>query len=477
MDVTAKVVTALRWTAAARFLGQLISWAITIIVIRILTPADYGLMAMAIVLMNLLYLINTIGLDSALIQKKDITEHMRRQVFGIVIFLNLAFFLGLFLGAPLIAAFFEEPALIPVVRTLSVQFILYVFEVLPQTKLERELSFKNRSIVDLATMVMGSVVTLGLALTGAGVWALVYGHLVTVATRMLGLNIIAPCLLWPSFSLQGMRENFAYGGFVAIDKTLWFIFAESDKFIGGKLLGKELLGVYAVANHLAALPINKIAGLIIAVAFPAFSQVQSEPKKVRHYLLRAASIMSVVAFPVFFGMSSVAPELVATLLGEKWTPAALPLLILGLVMPLRMISTLLPPVLWGVGRPGVSAGNFLIAAIVMPIAFFVGAQWGPAGMAMSWLLAYPFVFLISVWRTVTVTKLGLMEFLATMFRPTLACAGMYAAVAATRLFALNPANGMLNLVILTLVGAATYTALLFLIHREGLREAIALAKR
>lgn len=472
-----KVLTAIRWTATARFLGQLISWAFTIIVIRILSPADYGLMAMAIVLMTFLYLINSIGLDSALIQKKDVTEQMRRQAFGFVILLNLAFLLGLFLGAPLIAVFFKEPTLVPVIQVLSMQFVFYVFEVLPQTKLERELNFKNRSIVDLISMVIGSIVTLSLALAGAGVWALVYGHLITVASRMLGLNLIAPCLVWPSFSMRGMRKNFEFGGFVTVDKTLWFIFAESDKFIGGKLLGKEMLGFYAVANHLAALPINKIAGLIISVAFPAFSQVQAEPERVKRYFLKAASIMSVVAFPVFFGMSSVAPELVATLLGEKWAPAALPLQILGLVMPFRMISTLLPPVLWGVGKPEVSAINFLIAAIIMPIAFFIGAQWGPAGMAMAWLIAYPLVFLISIARTMTIVKLGFIEFLSTMLKPTLACAGMYAAVSATRLFALTPGDNLVNLIVLILVGAATYSGLVFLIHREGLQETFELLRR
>ncbi len=116
-----------------------------------------------------------------------------------------------------------------------------------------------------------------------------------------------------------------FGGFVSIDKILWFVFAESDKLIGGKILGKELLGIYSVANHVASLPINKIAGLISSVAFPAFSNVHMEMYNVRFYLQKAIRLMSLFAFPVFFGISSVTPSAITLFLGEKWLGVVLPL--------------------------------------------------------------------------------------------------------------------------------------------------------
>ena len=253
--------------------------------------------------------------------------------------------------------------------------------------------------------------------------------------------------------------------------------AEADKFIGGKLLGKELLGLYAVASHLASLPIDKLAGLIRSVAFPTFSTVQTELEKARSYLLKAVRVMSVVAFPVFLGISSVAPELIALFLGEKWDAAALPLQILAVVMPIRMISTLLSPVLWGTGRPLVSATNFLIAAIVMPIAFVFGARWGPAGLALAWLSAYPAVFLISVYRASRAVGFLAKDFIMAMVKPAAAAACMYVAVESARPFTTGDATDVLHLVELIFVGAITYSGIMFVINRDALSETMALIRQ
>jgi len=305
MDIRSKVMSALRWSAAARFTGQAVSWAVTIMVIRLLSPGDYGLMAMAMVVVSLLVLLNTLGLDAVLVQEKDLDEQKTRQIFGVVIVVNTLFFALVFGGAGTIAGFYGEAALQPILQVLSVQFLLLIFETLPQSKLERDIDFGKRSIVDFATLVIGSMTTLVLALTGFGVWALIWGTLATNATRMLGLNMITRNLVWPIFSLRGMGQHLSFGGFVTTDRGLWFLFSESDKFIGGKLLGNHLLGFYAVASQLASLPIHKISGLLNAVAFPAFSHAHAHTSAatVQGYLLKATRILGIAAFPVFFGMS------------------------------------------------------------------------------------------------------------------------------------------------------------------------------
>ncbi|MDH3637549.1 MAG: lipopolysaccharide biosynthesis protein [Gammaproteobacteria bacterium] len=476
MDVRGRVLTAIKWTAAARFLGQIIAWVITIYVIRILSPADYGLMAMAIVVNGFLYLINDVGLDAVLIQKRELKEHEIRRVFGVVIAINLLFAVLVFAAAPLLADFFNEPLLVNMVRVLSLQFLFLAFETLPQAKLEREIDFKDRSIVDFVTLLFGSVTTLVLALYGFGVWSLVYGHLANIATRTIGLNIIAPCLCWPNFSVRGMGKMLSFGGFVTIDRSLWFVFAESDKFIGGKILGKELLGVYAVANHLASLPINKIAGLINSVTFPAFSRLQTEPKKIGDYLLKGINIMSIVAFPVFLGIACTSYELVSILLGEKWIDAALPLLILGLVMPLRLLSTLLPPVLWGVGRPEVSASNFLVAAMVMPIAFIVGAQYGVFGLALSWLLVYPVVFAVQLLRTLKVIQLSFGEVLKAISNAGFAALGMFGSVLLMKDYVYGESGELLHLLQLIILGASVYTLILISIDRQVIKNTLQLVR-
>ena len=471
-DIRTKVLIALRWTTLSKFLGQLVSWAVTVYVIRILSPDDYGLMAMASVPIIFFYLLNSAGLDAVLVQKRDLSEHLRAQVFGIVILVNLLLFLVFLGAAPWIAAFYDEPRLTAIVRVLGFQFVLLAFETLPQSELERDIDFGRRSIVELVTIVAGSLTAWTLARAGFGVWTLVWGSLTTTAIRMVGLNLAQPSLRWPRFSLEGMRSDLLFGRSVTVDRALRFTLADSDRFIGGKLFGNVLLGYYAVANDLASLPINKLTGLINSIALPAFARAQLTPAGARSYLLTVTRLMSLLAFPFFLGMSSIAPELTALLLGPKWQAAAVPLQLLSLVMPLRMLMNAFQPFLWGVGRPDTSASTFLIGALTMPVAFLVGAQWGPVGLSLAWALVYPLVFLGSIAYAQSLTGVLVTDILGTMGRPILASLFMYALVFTAKNFAVfGQSGGVLHLAQLVLVGAITYTGAMLVLDREVCRDA------
>ncbi|WP_336511698.1 oligosaccharide flippase family protein [Candidatus Accumulibacter phosphatis] len=117
-----------------------------------------------------------------------------------------------------------------------------------------------------------------------------------------------------------------------------FFYSQADMFVAGKLLGKEALGFYSVAMHLASLPVQKVSGILNQVAFPAFSKIQNDSATVKLHVLKSVRILSFLSFPVLWGISSIAPEIVQLLLGPKWEPAILPLQILPMIMPLRMIS-------------------------------------------------------------------------------------------------------------------------------------------
>ncbi len=469
MDLGARVLSALRWTAIARFSGQLISWAATIIVIRLVAPGEYGLMAVAAAVLALVILCNTVGLDAVLIQHRALDHALRRQIFGAVIVLNILCFVAVFAAAPLLANFFEEPRLTAVLRVMSAQFLILVFETMPQTALERELDFKRKSLVDLCTIVLGSLVTLAGALLGTGIWALVAGYLATVATRVAGFNLIAPFRAWPTFSLSSLGPHVRFGSFVTSERALWVIHNEADKFIGGKLMSQQSLGHYAVAMHVASLPISKLGALLNSVAFPAFSQVQHDVERVGSMLLKGVRLLSFGAFPVFVGLAALAPEIVGVLFGPTWEPAAIPLQIGALVMPLRMLGNFMSSFLWGIGRPQISAGNLLLAAIVMPIAFVIGAPQGPVGLALAWLCAYPLVFAICLLRTLRAGRVALRSFLASMIKPAAAAAVMFGVVLQARPLLMTQ-SALLRMTALIFLGAAVYVALTLLADRATWRE-------
>src|SRR6266849_146702 len=441
VSLRTRVLIALRWTTLSRLVGQLVSWTITLYVIRILSPDDYGLMAMASVPLAFFYLLNTAGLDAVLVQKRDMSERLRAQIFGLVIILNLFFFLISLGGAPWMAAFYDEPRLTLIIRILSVQFVVLAFETLPQSQLERDINFGRRSIVELVSMVAGSLIALTLARAGFGVWTLVWVSLATTAITTAGLILAQRSLCWPRFSLEGMKSDLRFGWSATVDRALRFAFSDSDRFIGGKLFGNILLGYYAVDNDLASLPINKLTGVINSIALPAFAKAHLNPAAATSYLLAVTRLMSLLAFPFFLGISSIAPELTTLLLGPKWQAAAVPLQLLSLVMPLRMLMNAFQPFLWAVGRPDTSASTFLIGALSMPIAFLVGAQWGPVGLSLAWALVYPLVFLASIAYAQSLTGVLVTDILRTMARPTLASLFMYTLVFTAKHYAVFAQSG------------------------------------
>ena len=214
MSLRSRALSGLRWTATARLASQAISWAITLVVIRLLTPGDYGLLAMATVFVALLAMFSEFGLGAAVVQQANIDEHLLRRVFGVILVIHFSLAILLALAAPLIADFYGEPRVVPVVRVLSLQFVLAAFAVVPDAQLQRRMEFRTRSLLDLSGAIVNSFTTLAMALAGAGVWALVAGSLLGQAWKTLGINWFSPFLRSPEFSIKGMRPLITFGGHI-----------------------------------------------------------------------------------------------------------------------------------------------------------------------------------------------------------------------------------------------------------------------
>lgn len=463
--------------AGGKLAGQIFSWAVTLIVIRLLSPGDYGLMALATLVLTFLNLAAELGLSSAIVQRKTITDKIVRQCFGLILIFNITLFLCLFLSSGHIAGFFNEPKLTPVIQLISLSFVITAFSIVPEALLEREMRFKKISIVNLVSTVFGATITLLLALLEYGVWALVWGNILQVLAKTLGYNFAGHKFIVPSFDFRGLRSVISYSSMVAMERMLFFFYNQADTFIIGKIFGKELLGIYSVASHLASLPMQKISGVINQVAFPAFSSIQSDKKAVANYILKASRLLCFFTFPVFWGISSIAPEFVPIVLGEKWLDATLPLQLLTLIMPFRMLSHITSPVLRGIGRADVALVNYILFFVIMTSAFYFGTDWGILGVCYAWVAVFPFVFIIAGFRTMRTVDASFLAFLTTMVKPLLAATGMYLAVFVTRISLPVEINPLLSFGVLILVGALAYVGLILMAADELRQEVIGLVKK
>lgn len=472
MTLREQAFSGLRWNASARTASQVFTWAITLVVIRLLTPEDYGLLAMSTVFVLFLSAFSQFGLGAAVIQKTDVDEPILRRVFGATLVIHFLMAALLVLAAPLVATFYDEPRVIPVIRVLSLQFIIAAFAVVPDAQLQRRMEFRKRSLLDLSATIIASTTTLVMALAGAGVWALVAGTLVSQFLKTIGLNWIAPFLHRPEFSVQGMRTLLRFGGQITATQILWLFSSQVDMMICGRWLGKEAAGFYAVAMHIASLPSQRVLGIINQVAFPAFSRMQDNVGKMAENLLLGIRLLSFFAFPLMWGISSIAPELVDVILGAKWAASTIPLQVLGLIMPIRMISNFIPAAVQGMGRSDILLRNSIYAAVILPIAFLIGVNWGLLGVSLTWLVASPLLFIQAMFRILPALGLRMSQLLMAI-RPAFGVGViMYIAVAATRYFLLDGQGVVLRLWVLIMVGALTYCVVSFGLNRKGTNEVL-----
>lgn len=477
MSLQSQALAGFRWSAGLKVVSQIMTWAITIFVIRLLTPADYGLLAMATVFVAFLTMFSEMGLGAAVVQQASVDEALLKRVLGVVLVLHFLLAALLVLSAPLVAHFYDEPRVTPVLRALSLQFILAGFAVMPNAALQRRMAFRNRALLDLASALVASGTTLAMALQGAGVWALVAGALGGQLCKTVGLNWLSPIRYGPEFSLTGLRELLRFGGQFTAIQVVWVFLSQVDVVIAAKWLGHEALGFYSVATHFASLPGQRISALVNQVAFAAFARLQTEVAHTGAHVLKGVRLLSFFAFPVLWGLSSVAEEGVAVVLGAAWAQAAFPLQVLALIIPLRIVGNFVSTALQGLGRSDVVLRNVLWASLIAPLAFLVGiTQGGLAGLSLAWLVVTPLVFLQGMLRGLPLLGLRWGQLVGAMAPAAGASLLMVGAVTAARHFIFSQQDGLWRLCGLVMVGALAYGAVWLGLNRSGAREVLLLMK-
>jgi O-antigen/teichoic acid export membrane protein len=256
-----------------------------------------------------------------------------------------------------------------------------------------------------------------------------------------------------------MKRFVEFGGTVALSRLAWQAVFQSDVLIAGRRLSPDAVGVYSVSLQLATLPMQKIMGVVNQVAFPAVARLQGEAERLRSRLIEAVQLLTVVGVALMWGISAVAPEFVSVFLGPKWAGAVLPLQIVALIVPIRMVNAVFSTAVIGVGKARLDLLNSLVCAVVLPAAFYVGTHWGPTGLALSWALAIPLVTAINLPRMAGAVGVGMLDIARTVWRPVAAGLAMHGAVFGCRRV-LEGASDYVVLPVLILAGALAYVLVL-----------------
>jgi len=470
------VIRGVLWVSTGTLISQVLSWVSTIIVIRLLAPSDYGLMAMTAVFISLLAMISELGVGASLIQAKELTEREIRQIFAWVLITGLIGFVACYASAPWVARFYNEPDLVVMIRVLGVSMTLMLAYAVPQGLFIREMNFKAKTQIEISAQLGATLLTLILALKGMGVWSLIAGQIALHMMKAIAFNVLGSRWTAPLFDLRGSGRLLQYGLTVTGDRLLNFVYTESDKIIVGKFLGSALLGSYAVALNLASIPMEKVLPIITQISFASYARIQDDMERIRENLLLTTRCVAFVGFPIFFGMSAVAPLGVPLILGPQWELLVAPFQLLCLILPLKALGPILSPAIFAIGRPAVNLVNMVFTSTVMASAFLVGVQAGVIGVCVAWLVAYPVVFGVTTIRSLRVLGLPTRRYLSEIRFPFFASALMLVSVGLLGKVIVTP-QPLYSLILLIVFGLVCYLSLVQIFKKEQYAEIRSLLQR
>ncbi|MBT2533497.1 lipopolysaccharide biosynthesis protein [Arthrobacter sp. ISL-48] len=376
------------WQGLAFASGKLIVLATTIVLARLLSPQEYGLVALALVLMAYAETIADAGVAQALVYLPR-TGIIARSALLISVLLGLALASAAVLAAPLIAGLFDLPDVAPLVQVLGLSVLATSCGAVPEALLRRDLLFKQLTAAPIIRATTMGTVTLLLAFGGHGAWSLAVGtaagSVAYAATCWFLVRERAPWQIW-RVGKDALRDNMKYGAPVAGSSLLARLIFDVDYLIIGLLLGAQALGFYTLAFRLPETLILNIFFVLSTVLFPLYAQVRSDPERLRDGYLKSVQIQSLYGVTAGVGLAVLAPILIPLLFGEKWADAVLPLVFLALYAAARSLGAGANDVYKALGRPGLSIGISVVRLVILVPALLFATQWGIIGVACAQLV-------------------------------------------------------------------------------------------
>jgi O-antigen/teichoic acid export membrane protein len=474
-----RALSGVRWTVSARAIVQLITWPVTIVVMRLLHPHDYGVVAMSTIVIGFVALFGEPGLAAGLVQTQVLREDTSRVASGVILLLNLVLLTVLILAAPAIATWYREPQLTLVIRVASLSLLATAIATVPQAHLQRDLRFRELALALIAGNIAGCVATVTLAFLDFGVWALIIGSLVISFVTSAVIIYYQRGVVWPDFSrgLAPVRHLVHFSAHVVGSRILWYWSFSLDLIILGRLVPASAVGSYSVGSNLAAVPGDKVMDALNRVSFPTLSRMRTDPVRFNSTAERLLRLLALFGFSIAWGIAAVAPEFVHVVLSDKWRLAVIPLVMVSIAAPIRMLWAFQNTVNVAVGSPAVNTRVLTVSGILLPIGILVGARAdGINGAAISLVVVYPIVFLVSTFLTCRATGRAVRDSLRQLVVPFVGGVCMLVAISATRalLAARVPSSALLC--IETLIGAAAFLGSVGLIGPAVLADARALLR-
>ena len=459
-DMRGRVLRGLMWVGASQVGSQLMRALVAIFIARLLTPAEYGLAALALVFASLVMVFNDLGLGAALVQRKNLSDVDRSTAFWTSATAGIVFTVaGVALAGP-IADLYGQPSAAPLLVALSFTFVISALGAPQQWLMLREMDFRRVEVSTMVAGLIGGVAAVVAAARGAGAWAIIIQQLVAVSVMTALFIVRSPWRPSFAFSRASLKDLGGFGAYLLGQRLLWYGQVNGDTLLIGRFLGPSALGVYAVAYNTMLVPASKIGGPVQRVFSPAFSRIQDEPERIAATWARVGRLLAAVSMPALLGLVVVAPDFVPLVLGDQWHAAVPVVQVLAWVGMMQAVQAVNMDILMARDRPKTMFRFALVLTTSHLIAFGIGLQWGVVGVAVAYAISTTLVEPGQTWLAARALGVSPMVFVRAVAPVFQAAVAMCFVVAVVRLGLVDAGvHAAARLIICIATGAVVYGGL------------------
>jgi len=471
MDLRTKIIKSTFWYTGTRVWIQVVSWTVTLLLARTLAPEDYGLFAMAFSIITLMELFQEFGVGVTIVQRPSFSARQINTMFWALFAASVVIVALTFVIARPVASFYDEPRLTWIIRVLSLIFLSNSLGTIPYSLLTKEIDFRKRSVAEALGVVVSCGISLVLAYTGYGVWALVLGQLARSSVFSLTLFISSKWLPGFQMSLAEMRDILKFSLRVAAASALGSLSDSFNSVIVGRFLGGYNLGLYSMAVGLGkSNPLHKLStGVINQLSLPLFSNLQQDKHSLRKYFLRITKYLAIISLPMQLGMALVGHDLILLLLSEKWLPIVGLFQVFSIGGLFSIIVLPSYPLLTARGRADLTFQYSCLSSFVISLVYLVGSQWGLGGLAMGWLAIFPVLRLYLLWLALNEIGVSCRSYVRNILTPLISGSVMTLVVFGSQMLTQElvvPERLFINVA----MGAAAYSVCLLFVDKQLVHE-------
>ncbi len=384
---------------------------------RLLSPKDFGLVGMVTAFTGILTLLRDFGLSSAAIQRTTVTEEQISTLFWINIVLGALLGLIAVAMAPAIAAFYGEPRLFGVTAVLALGFLFNAAGTQHSALLQRQMRFTALAVISVVSLMVGTAIAVGFAETGWGYWALVVMSIISPLVTTLCVWLTTGWVPKMPQRRAGVRSMMFFGGTLTLNGLVAYVAYNAEKVLIGRFWGADAIGIYGRAYQLVNIPTDNLNSAVGEVAFSALSRLQGDPVRLRSYFLKGFSLVLGLTLPITLACAFFADDLVFVVLGPVWAEAAA---IVRLLAPTIAILAIINPLGWLIYSLGLVSRSLKIALVFVPLiitGYVIGLPYGPKGVAFAYSAVMTLWVVPHIFLCVRGTAVSLGDILLAVSRP------------------------------------------------------------